>query len=193
MIRITIKPENEKAVTDSLASTDGRIRFACATGLARGLLIAAGEAQRFYLSGPRPEILDVRTGRLRGSVATEVEVNGNDVTGRIGSNVPYAAFHEFGFFGDEQVRAHTRVRGWNKGGRAKETTRYVGRRGGLGYSKDIRPAEVRLGLSNFSSIEDVRAHVRHIEYAGRPFLRPALENTDLMAEVNQELRKVANG
>jgi hypothetical protein len=105
--------------------------------------------------------------------------------------MPYAAFHEFGFFGDETVRAHTRVIGWTgKSGRPLKSKRHRGRPGVLGWEQDIRPQSVRMGLSNFSSIQQVRAHTRHIEYAGRPYIRPALENTDIMAEVNKELLKV---
>lgn len=194
MIRVSIKSENEKAVADSLQTTDGRVRFACAAGLSIGIQAAAGTAQRLYLSGPRPEVLDVRTTRLRQSIVTEVEVDGNNIIGRIGSNVPYAAFHEFGFFGTEQVRAHTRVRGWlGKSGRERKTTRAHYRNGVFQFAEDIRPESVRMGLSNFSSIEDVLAYTRKVAQPGKSFLRPALEATDILGIVKKEIAKVANG
>ena len=200
MIKISVKSENEQAVADSLGTTEGRVRFAIATGLARGLLIATGIAQRSFLSGPRPEKLDVRSGRLRLSISSEVDVNENVITGLFGTNVPYGPFWEWGFFGTEQVRAHTRVCGWTGIARDKwtgrkmaadlPTRRHRGKEGALGWEQDIRPAHVRAGLSNFSSMEQVRAHTRDVHQPGRPYLRPALEQTDIMAEVNKELVKV---
>ena len=40
--------------------------------------------------------LKVRTGRLRNSIKTEIDVNNNGLEGIIGTNVIYAPVHEFG-------------------------------------------------------------------------------------------------
>jgi len=49
-----------------------------------------------YLSGPRPEKLDVVTGRLRSSVNYKVTGEGNDLKGIVGTNVVYGRIHELG-------------------------------------------------------------------------------------------------
>jgi len=53
------------------------------------------------------QVLHVRTGRLRRSIhADPIEVVGDMVTGRVGTNVEYAGIHEFGFKGPVSVREH---------------------------------------------------------------------------------------
>lgn len=42
-------------------------------------------------------IVHVDTGRLRASITHETEVQGDEVVGRIGSNVEYAMYHEYDF------------------------------------------------------------------------------------------------
>lgn len=42
------------------------------------------------------KVLKVRTGRLRSSVTTRVEMQGKDILGKVGSNVVYAPVHEYG-------------------------------------------------------------------------------------------------
>src|SRR4051812_27073070 len=49
-----------------------------------------------YLSGPRPEKLGVISGRLRSSITTDTKVEGDIISTSVGSNVRYAAMHEFG-------------------------------------------------------------------------------------------------
>lgn len=62
---------------------------------------------RDKLSG---QVLRVRTGALRRSIQQMVEDDGSAVYGRVYStgDVKYAGVHEFGFSGQETVRAHTR-------------------------------------------------------------------------------------
>lgn len=54
------------------------------------------------------EVLHVRTGRLRRSIHQEVSSSDTEVTGIVGTDVEYAAAHEYGFSGTETVRAHIR-------------------------------------------------------------------------------------
>lgn len=49
-----------------------------------------------YLTGPRPGKLGVRTGRLRSSIRFKVNEDDGGLTVKIGTDVPYAAIHEFG-------------------------------------------------------------------------------------------------
>jgi len=44
----------------------------------------------------------VLTGRLRTSITHQVTEEGNEVVGRVGTDVPYAARLEFGFFGADR-------------------------------------------------------------------------------------------
>ena len=61
-----------------------------------GLMIA-GWSKENRLSGPRPQYLGVVTGRLRASItAADPEHTGNEYSEKIGTNVEYAAIHEFG-------------------------------------------------------------------------------------------------
>jgi phage gpG-like protein len=57
-----------------------------------GVLLVERAAKQ-NLSG---RVLRVRTGRLRSSVTTAVSGSGTDLEGRVGTNVPYGAVHEFG-------------------------------------------------------------------------------------------------
>lgn len=85
---------------------------AVAKGMERGTLVIAGKIQKERLTGKGPfpipqNRLGVVTGRLRQSVrTTKPQINGDQVTTSIGSNVSYAALHEFGFSGLVKVKAH---------------------------------------------------------------------------------------
>lgn len=59
-------------------------------------LMAIRTAKLNYLSGPRPEHLDVVTGRLRASVNSKVDKIKDGFQIRVGTDVPYGAIHEFG-------------------------------------------------------------------------------------------------
>ena len=54
------------------------------------------------------QVLRVRTGRLRRSITQRVEVEGSRVMGYVGTNVEYAAAHEYGIRGSIGVREHLR-------------------------------------------------------------------------------------
>jgi hypothetical protein len=183
MYILRITDQNGDKVAASVASTDDRVIKALGVGLARALLIAVGIAQVNYLSGPRPGVLDVITGRLRGNVASEVEISGNQVTGRIGDNMPYAAFWEFGFQGTEQVAEHTRV---------TSISHFNGSVYVLQHGGTKRQAKRSLKRNDIVGFSVVRAHTRTINNPGRPFIRPALERTDIGGEIAKELQKEAN-
>ena len=77
--------------------------YKSAEGILHNLLVKASnkfavDAQKNirenYLSGPRPEKLGVVTGRLRSSIVFNVE-DAEEIMIRFGSNVEYAAIHEF--------------------------------------------------------------------------------------------------
>jgi phage gpG-like protein len=182
MIKVTITEKNADKVLTSLKSTDERLMTAIGVGLARGLLIAVGVSQAEYLTGPRPERLEVVTSRLRGSIQSEVEVSNNAIIGRMGSNVPYAAYHEFGYHGVEQVKAHNRVSSLQI---SNGTVRIVHEGGTKQMAKQLRKNDI-------VAFTQVKAHARKVDYDGRPYLRPALAQTDIGSEIDKEIKKVAN-
>lgn len=81
-------------------------------GMGRGTLLIVGHIQRTRLSGKGPfpvadHRLGIVTGRLRKAVrGTEAKISGDTVKTSIGTNVSYAAVHEFGFTGTVNVKAH---------------------------------------------------------------------------------------
>lgn len=54
------------------------------------------------------EVLHVRTGTLRRSINRELREEGGTILGIVGTNVSYAAAHEYGFDGEVTVKAHLR-------------------------------------------------------------------------------------
>ena len=54
------------------------------------------------------ESLSRRTGNLISRIGQRVTVVGAAIHGQVGTNVPYAAIHEFGWKGIEQVSQHVR-------------------------------------------------------------------------------------
>jgi phage gpG-like protein len=62
------------------------------------------------------QALHVQTGTLRRSINRQTIVDGGTVIGTVGTNVRYAAVHEYGFRGNVSVRSH--VRSTQSGGTA---------------------------------------------------------------------------
>jgi phage gpG-like protein len=54
------------------------------------------------------QVLKNRTGTLRRSIIERVEESATSITGIVGTNLVYAAAHEYGFQGTVNVREHTR-------------------------------------------------------------------------------------
>lgn len=92
MIRFEVKKEEDTA-TPMLESLSRDI-----PNINREILALIGEevisiAQRDYLRGPRPEKLGRVSGQLARSLSYRLI---NDLEAEVGSNLPYAAIHEFG-------------------------------------------------------------------------------------------------
>lgn len=93
------------------------------------------------------QVLNVRTGRLRRSINAEFQELGDGlIQGLVGTNVPYAKIHEFGFNGEQQVKEYMQKRKQVFGRMLKD------------------PIQVT-----------IRAHVRKINLPERSFMRSALE------------------
>lgn len=195
----------------NLVLLDARAVQAAGRGLAAGLNHAVTVAQQKFLSGPRPSRLDVVTTRLRGSITSKVEVSGDRVLGRIGSNVPYAPVHEFGLVGHEPilVRKHERSRlvgdklqrerrvakGKNAGKLLSDLYRYDPKTGErVAYKRTLKQlAEKKNKLDQIVTKETKSDfYRRNFKYRGRPFLRPALEESKpvILAEIKRQLEKL---
>lgn len=198
MISATITAKNEQLVIAGLKTLDERVLQAAETGLARGLLFVVAAAQREYLSGPRPGKIQSVTGRLRQSVSSNVTRSGDRVVGRVGSAVKYAAFHEFGFHGVQNVKAHSRVIDQTFGnyadsvkGTRKKAVSDTGEVLGFTESRKRAASRQRTGIV---SVQFVKAHSRNVNYAGKPFVRPALEamTPQIKAEIVKDLNATKN-
>jgi len=188
---------NLPIVIAKVSAVESQALEAAATGMRRGLIYAVGIVQREYLQGPRPKRLGERTTRLRQSITSKVQVQeGRGVIGRIGTNVKYAAFHEFGFHGVETVRSHTRVvQQVNALGIAVDTRRPIrdAAHNFVGF-KGSRKASASAQKTGFTTVQFVKSHARKIDYAGRPFIRPAVAKatSQIVQEINNELFKLTN-
>lgn len=197
MLNVKLTSKNFALVLKSAETLEARADAAAGKGLALGLEYAVSVAQEQYLSGPRPSKLDVRSTRLRQSIVSKVEPMAGGWRGRIGTNVPYGAFHEFGFHGAEHVRAHTRinaVRSAFTGQKIELRQSYRDKLGNfLGFKETTSRALARARKETiFSFSQSVRAHDRQINYAGRPFVRPALEQSlpVILKSIEGELAKL---
>lgn len=110
--------------------------------IARVVTKLQGNVVAGKLSG---QVLKVRTGTLRRSIHNDVTVTGSTVTGIVGTNMEYAAFHEYGFNGSQNVKEH------------------------------IRTIKTAFGKTLKSPVKaTIRAHARKVNYPEHSFLRSAL-------------------
>lgn len=111
------------------------------------------------------QVLHVRTGTLRRSVNRRVWVGPNSINGAVGTNVEYAAAHEFGFDGVVTVKEHVRR---------------------VSKAKSASSAKAKL-----LGATTVKAHTRHVHLPERSFLRSAL--AELQEYATAEIRRAATG
>ena len=77
----------------ALSDLPGSVRGALRAELQAAMADLAASIQDDKLSG---QVLKVRSGRLRASITAEVSDDGESLSGTVGSDVPYAAIHEYG-------------------------------------------------------------------------------------------------
>jgi phage gpG-like protein len=119
------------------------------------------EVKADKLSG---QALNVRTGRLRRSINQRIESNGTSVAGYVGTNVKYGAYQEYGFHGQQTVKAHLRMMTQAFGRTVKE------------------PHQIM-----------VSAHTRNVNYPAHSFLRSALSDmtNQIQITIKEDLEKAA--
>jgi len=145
------------------------------SGMNQSINLLQGWIQRERLSGPRPAYLGVITDRLRSSIsASKAEKVGDAYIAKVGTNVEYAAVHEFGYDEDVQVRQHARRTGTFR----RETgTNRIGRK--IGST-----------IAFFGG-------TRHMRIPARPFMRPAFEDEqnqqDILRILESRLSEALSG
>ena len=105
-------------------------------------------------------VLNVKTGRLRRSVHDAVIAQPNEVIGVVSTNVKYARAHEYGFKGQQQVKAHLRM--------MKEA-----------FGRSVKsPRQIEVG-----------PHVRNVNLPERSFLRSALKELgpEILADLQKSV------
>lgn len=93
------------AVAKKLAALPDHIKDEVKRSLVGVCLKLVAKIKSEKLSG---QVLNVKTGTLRRSISYQVVDNANELTAQVGSNVAYAAAHEYGFHGTVSVREHLR-------------------------------------------------------------------------------------
>jgi hypothetical protein len=179
-ILIDLTPE-AKARIAAFEQAPDTIRFAIAKGMDKALPEVASniQAQRLTGLGPFPveeHKLGIRSGQLRESVRwTPSVIEGDSVTGSIGSQVRYAAVHEFGFDGDVQVKPFFRkYRGRDRFARVEHVSPTTGRK----YRSTTKTA---------SGVSGVGSHTRHMRIPGRaPFGYGVQDNVEMISTTVSE-------
>lgn len=137
-----------------------------------------GYVKKDKLSG---QVLKNQSGALRRSETETIIVGETGVVGKVGTNMEYAAYHEYGLNKTESVREHMR--------RAKAQAVFYLR--GKNEGK-VNLAATRKKMREQQPTIKVHAHTRKVEYPAHSFQRSALK--DMQAEIMRGLRQaVAEG
>jgi len=119
------------------------------------------------------QVLRNGTGNLRSSINYRVQESGSSLVAAVGTNIVYAAIHEYGFDGDESVRAHIRR---SKAQMQAAMYHYRNKNG------EVVTKYKQTGKFGRSTGEiQVHAFTRHMVMPERSYLRTAL--ADLMPQI----------
>ncbi len=119
-------------------------------GLGRALARASIELQAAAQGKLSGDVLQSRTGALRGSIAATVSASDGGVSAAIGSDLRYASFQEYGFQGIESVSAHLRT--------IKQA-----------FGRPLRAGSERIAIGSYS---------RKVDYPAHSFLRSTLADRE---------------
>lgn len=149
-LQMTIKLREPAArIVKELETFPERMSQRIAGAMDRRNQLVVGYIQKEKLTRANPPYLNVRTGRMRGSVrATRAAVSGRVIRSSIGTNVRYAGVHEYGFKGTVQVGAFEREIPANRFGKG-------GKGGGT---------------------EKVKAHSRRVNFKARHMFQDGIED-----------------
>lgn len=138
---ISFSVDGDAAVVRMLQAKVPALTAAVRSSVTRASIMLLAYVKANKLSG---QVLHVRTGTLRRKVNYRVTESANTVTGSVGVKLAYAAAHEYGFDGTENVREHLRT--------IKQA-----------FGRSIAPVTFT-----------VHAHSRHMHLPERSFLRSSL-------------------
>lgn len=132
------------------------------------------------------QVLHVRTGTLRRSINRSIAYGESRVTGIVGTNVEYAAIHEFGFHGAVNVREYLR-RSRGQMSMARFRTNKLGEK--VEVLGSYRKAGGGAGATT------VRAHVRNLDLPEKSFLRSTLREFEarIRADIEQAAKESLRG
>ena len=136
---LTVRIESE-AVVARLRAMDAQVRRALLRAVNGAAVDVVGRVQQ-KLSG---EVLGEVSHRLHDSIHFKTTDTASGIIATVGTDVRYAAIHEYGFHGTEQVREHLRHQS-------------------VAFGRPIEPVDVA-----------VRAHARQVNVPERSFLRSTL-------------------
>ena len=146
-------------------------------------IMLMGYVKADKLSG---EVLHVQSGRLRRSITSRVEGAGPLVAGVVGTNVVYAAAHEFGIDQIKDCTVHAYLR------KCKSRNVYAMKKGRY-FSLSGAAAKVKLVAEGVAFVHEYTRH-QHIKLPERSFLRSSLRElgpdirADLLAAIEGALR-----
>lgn len=103
---ITIRLDNSG---DNMAKAMLKKSAGVKTGVGRAVQRSAIDLVGRVIRKLTDDVLKVRTGRLRRSITYVFREDNSGATAIVGTNLKYAAIHEYGFKGTVNVRAHARM------------------------------------------------------------------------------------
>lgn len=172
MIKTSVTGDRE--VVLGLQRVEEAARGEIRAGIGRIALKLMVRVKAQKLSG---QALNVRSNLLRSSVNYRIDDSGPDISGIVGTNVEYAAIHEFGFKGQMSVKQHLRqLRTASKFSLRKVKGQSIGV-----YMK------TRGKLTG--GVATVKAHTRNVDLPERSFLRSALKELKASGVIELEIDK----
>lgn len=152
---------HSEAVVARLQAMNGAVRSA----LKKTVVTEAIKVQARVMQKLAGEVLNERTHHLHDSIHYETRETATGIFAVVGTNVVYAAYHEYGFHGTQEVREHLR-------------------RVSVAFGRPIATVEA-----------NVRAHQRRVNYPARSFMRTTLAEkaTEIKEAIETALEKVAHG
>lgn len=144
-------------------------------GLRKGLYAFAIRLQERVKRKLSDEVLHVRTGTLRRSINQQVTETSSSLLATVGTNIDYAAVHEYGFNGTVTVAGHIRKL------REGRKMRLVGakKHNGIGEWQSQRG-------SLTGGVAYVNSYTRKVNLPERSFLRSALKELEQDAIITVE-------
>ena len=104
MSSVSVKVVGGDAILAKFAGYRSRVQEELRKAVEKSAIQVQGVVKA-KLSG---EVLKAQTGTLRRSINYKMVEEGSNIAGSVGTNVAYAAVHEYGFNGTVSVRAHLR-------------------------------------------------------------------------------------